>query len=1096
MKKFRNLPLRERLTSDQNIYLAIYSVESYIFNKELLSKDDLEDLYALRDKFNISNLKKWVISVRKRINDLIDNKSSFIEVEVYFKPKKYNCEMDEVVFRPLHIANLLDQIASVAMLNMLIYDFDDNNNFVMSDISRLIPHNFFGNRISSNPEILFKPWTEQYKTYTSLSNELFAQYHESHEYMYEVNLDLKDFFPSIDPRALYIYICSKLPINLKDEEETLYKILIEKLLFSIVTNLKNSKDKERYYKGYCDYTSIDKTFVLGIAQGMPQAYLFANLCMIEVEKIYNEEFKGRNLFYVDDSVIFTNNISSDIDFSEMIQRINGKIQNWIDSLLINTVGISYELIEFNEKINYKITVHEAGKKSTYTNIKDSNEGEIYLRSIGRETSKAAFDLNTSYSDEESIMLKNKLNTITEVIQAEIQRVALIISQEVPESDNCITESNKAYLQKLVRYRKFFKYRKTEMQYREDNDIETIRNQLIDDLSFLKLRDKKIGLSSFFEKYNEDILGATIGFIFKNSMNPVTENTYLIKMIVDLNKLLFGTSNKVSSYLYKSYYQYIKNNLYEFKTTTEYDSLISLINAQFPTFRRKNESFINKYMINKLKEYKNDNVLNMVRIDTDLLEMMSLVNANSDEIRRKILNTIFSYGFQIELNDSFAISKLTNRKITYGELRVLTILRNYRFNYQHFIQMADDLTETEFNHGIDYTILQVLKICKTFVKDPLRIDNLILVHKYTCDVWKNGSKYLYFYTLHNQEHAVDLIKNSIKIVRAIDYIQISKNDYYILFLSCYLHDISMVTLPSFEILQEDRQETNRMAYDFINELRELKATSLIEDVRPIKKLLKDFYKKMEAFYEGQVRKNHAKDSGREIRYRRELDFIDNTLREIVAEVSEAHGFDAREVYLKKSIANKSLVSKKFTQIILRLADLLDMSSYRVSKTILNHNLYNMTELSAFHWLSHLITDGYELITEYKINELDPNKITSHINIRNITEIITLKIHVNLSQLTKEFIKCKCQNVRLDCINSNSLELTCGEPCTQTSCNFLCKWFVIKNEYLFTELQALNRYLNSLPDNYYASKIRVELDINDRTRLSEQEFGIIREHTNRY
>ena len=48
-------------------------------------------------------------------------------------------------------------------------------------------------------------------------------------------------------------------------------------------------------------------------------------------------------------------------------------------------------------------------------------------------------------------------------------------------------------------------------------------------------------------------------------------------------------------------------------------------------------------------------------------------------------------------------------------------------------------------------------------------NLILVHKYTCDVWKNGSKHLYFYTLHNQEHAVDLIQNSLKIIRAIDYI---------------------------------------------------------------------------------------------------------------------------------------------------------------------------------------------------------------------------------------------------------------------------------------------------------------------------------------
>ena len=50
--------------------------------------------------------------------------------------------------------------------------------------------------------------------------------------------------------------------------------------------------------------------------------------------------------------------------------------------------------------------------------------------------------------------------------------------------------------------------------------------------------------------------------------------------------------------------------------------------------------------------------------------------------------------------------------------------------------------------IDYTIFEVLEIYKRYVVEPKYIDNLILVHKYTCDVWKNGAKHLYFYTLHN------------------------------------------------------------------------------------------------------------------------------------------------------------------------------------------------------------------------------------------------------------------------------------------------------------------------------------------------------------
>lgn len=40
--KQNELSIRKRLFSKQNIYLALYSVESYISNKELLNKGDKE----------------------------------------------------------------------------------------------------------------------------------------------------------------------------------------------------------------------------------------------------------------------------------------------------------------------------------------------------------------------------------------------------------------------------------------------------------------------------------------------------------------------------------------------------------------------------------------------------------------------------------------------------------------------------------------------------------------------------------------------------------------------------------------------------------------------------------------------------------------------------------------------------------------------------------------------------------------------------------------------------------------------------------------------------------------------------------------------
>lgn len=82
------------------------------------------------------------------------------------------------------------------------------------------------------------------------------------------------------------------------------------------------------------------------------------------------------------------------------------------------------------------------------------------------------------------------------------------------------------------------------------------------------------------------------------------------------------------------------------------------------------------------------------------------------------------------------------------------------------------------HTVDYSIMRVIEIFYSFVKEPVRIDNLIVTHKYICDVWKNGSKHLYFYTLHNQEHAIVLIQNIVKLINTIDFLKISSIDYYI------------------------------------------------------------------------------------------------------------------------------------------------------------------------------------------------------------------------------------------------------------------------------------------------------------------------------
>lgn len=369
-KRFSELSIVEKLYSEQNIYLALYSVESYISNKELLTEKDLQELNKLKDKFNRENIKGWIKKVQIRLRELIEG-NDYLKVKVYFKPKKYDIDEHKVEFRPLHSAGLLDQITAVSLLNILIYDFDNKNKVSMSSLSRLIPNNFYGNKISNEPEKLFHSWQEQYKKYTSKANELYRKFHENGEYKWEVNLDIKNFFPSINPICLYNYIFQQFSVSYSKEDLDIISKILEKLIF-VKLNTMDKGDLHLYTKE----ESVDSCeFALGVAQGMPQAYFLANLFMIEIEKIYKKIFFGEMLFYVDDSVIFPNEIKDITDFENKISEINSEIENLNKQLYYLHAGLDNKIKKFVEEKNklFKVEIHGTKGKSTISDIANSKE---------------------------------------------------------------------------------------------------------------------------------------------------------------------------------------------------------------------------------------------------------------------------------------------------------------------------------------------------------------------------------------------------------------------------------------------------------------------------------------------------------------------------------------------------------------------------------------------------------------------------------------------------------------------------------------------------------------------------------------------------
>ena len=183
------------------------------------------------------------------------------------------------------------------------------------------------------------------------------------------------------------------------------------------------------------------------------------------------------LFYVDDSVIFTNGphgFLNESAFAETIKKLNEDIENETKNIL-ETKGVESIIPEtlYNYQ-NLVVKVHEPGSKdskSVFDSIKDArkNSGEMYLRGISRETSKMGFDMASTFSDGENQMVLNRTEAILKAITSEIDQVGV---------DG---KGQKVYLSKLLRYKKYFSYRKTILEYKSMGNITDLKTRLLKDI---------------------------------------------------------------------------------------------------------------------------------------------------------------------------------------------------------------------------------------------------------------------------------------------------------------------------------------------------------------------------------------------------------------------------------------------------------------------------------------------------------------------------------------------------------------------------------------------------------------------------------------
>lgn len=430
--------LKDRLLSEENIFLAIYTINSYIQNRELLNQEDVNLLQDLKDVFNHDVMQETVERVQERLTSILDNNSEYFVTTVYFKPKKY--KNGQNVFRPLHTAALIDQIAITAMLQILAYDVNEKRELVPSELSRLIPSNFFGNRISYEGKELFKPWQTQYQQYTAKANSILYSAGETQQYLYEVTLDLANFFPSINPQMLFNYIMEKIPLAWKTDE--VIPTILRKLLVFRLCDL--DETERRWYLQSDSEDVPDCLYAKGLPQGLPHTYFFANLLMVKIAEEYERVFPGEGVFYVDDSVIFTNGKDNKLDderFFALVRELNDHIQQ-VEKGILKQDGKAITSIlpsDFCYRPEcFGIQVHEpnleqgSDSKSYFAEISAAamNNGERYLHGLCRETSNMSFDIHTAFSDDEAEMMRSRVEAISKLVDEAIEQVRDVPQKKV------------------------------------------------------------------------------------------------------------------------------------------------------------------------------------------------------------------------------------------------------------------------------------------------------------------------------------------------------------------------------------------------------------------------------------------------------------------------------------------------------------------------------------------------------------------------------------------------------------------------------------------------------------------------------------------
>jgi ribosomal protein S17E len=473
-----------------------------------------------------------------------------------------------------------------------------------------------------------------------------------------------------------------------------------------------------------------------------------------------------------------------------------------------------------------------------------------------------------------------------------------------------------------------------------------------------------------------------------------------------------------------------------------------------------------------------------------------------QVNTKAWRESFTRLFEVMFNVSFnkglkTFLKESDSNIFLWQYRILRKLASRIFKLEDFVKFTINVLKTNSETKISSEQYSVDHLLEHYITDFNHQDNLLLIGEFVENSWKNGAKETNFYTLHNHEHARYLIFRLHEIFEKSYFsIFLNSKESFRLFSACYLHDIGMLSAPNVQELNEEKKEEVVLYVKGI--------LDRIQDYPKFPHVI-DIHSEFEKVREAIVRDNHPLISERELVGDYPALPLTVAERRDIGIISSAHGKEKSDIDLLSDNLHDGFhpIRLKLCSLLLRIADLSDVSKERVRQEVLERNFERMGNESVFHWVKHLSVDN---LTIESAREEDINDPT-------IIKIIINHNFLPYGLIEKEKLQAKCSHNCKLCLKDNGLVGEGQEGFflegiktikevdgtfkyfDATNCNLTCAFVNKAYNWFFAEIIYMNKYFREKKNN-----IEVDLSIrlnesnsadfyyvkNRKERHSAQEF----------